>query len=154
MPGPPEMRPMTTATDCRGWRLKAELPGEGLRSNQHQLPFLPSRCCGLDFVVRPRPSVAPPCTLLPASLLKALSISLELTEMDRQTPVFSGQSVDIFQVLFFLLPGRQMLPRVHPGGGEDSNFVLFSSTWSYERQGGEQGVRGDASAPGRSRTVL
>ena len=54
---------------------------------------------------------------------------------------------------FFFLPGRQMLPRVHPGG-EDSNFVLFSSTWSYERQGGEQGMRGDAPMPDLSRTML
>lgn len=145
---------MTAAADCPEGQLKAELPDEGLRSNQHQLPVLPSCCRGLDFVVRPRPSVAPPCTLLPASLLKALSISLELTEMDRQTPVISGQSVDIFQVLFFLLPGRQMLPRVHPGGGEDSKFVLFSSTWSYERQGGEQGMRGDAPMPDLSWTML
>ena len=144
---------MTAAADCPERHLKAELPGEGLRSYQRQLPVLPSCCRGLDFVVRPRPSVAPPCTLLLESLLKALSISLELTEMDRQTPVSSGQSVDIFQVLFFLLLGRQMLPRVHPGG-EDSNFVLFSSTWSSERQGGEQGMRGDAPMPDLSQTML
>lgn len=40
--------------------------------------------------------------MLLAPLGEALSASLELTEMDRQTPVISGRSVNSFQVLFSL----------------------------------------------------
>ena len=94
---------MTVAADRPEQRLKEELPGKGLKANQRRLPGLPSCCHGLDFVAKTqRPAAPHPCTLLLAPLGEGLSASLELTELDGQTPVISGRSVNIFQVLFSL----------------------------------------------------